>query len=78
MRPIGLQQEPLSTSTPLSPAPSSYPLDVVSQPLKPTKDQGTLSQEAILKIKELKTLFYKYSIYSNPDAIVKCANLFLH
>ena len=41
-----------------------------------TNDEGTLSQETILKIQELKMLVYRYPIYSNPDGVVKCVTYF--
>ena len=87
LRPGGLQQETLSRSipTPLSlqsasqPQPQSpdvspYPTDRISQPIDTRNDQGTLSQETMLKIQELKRLVYRYpQYYSNPDAVIKCA-----
>jgi hypothetical protein len=88
--PKGLQQETLSMSiaTPLSlPAASTskpqlggvppYPTDQISQSIHTTNDQGTISQETMLKIQELKRLMYKYPQYhSNPGAFVKCATFY--
>jgi hypothetical protein len=79
------QQTPFqSTSTPLLPPSASrpdppspdfspYPNERISQPIDATNDQGTLSQETVLKIQELKRLVYRYpQYYRNPDGIIKC------
>jgi len=78
--PKGLQQQILFQSTPPShpqPQPadvSPSPTHLISQSIDTTNDQGTLSQETILKIEELKRLLYRYpQYYRNPDAIIKCA-----
>ncbi|MFZ0510786.1 MAG: hypothetical protein WAM14_04195 [Candidatus Nitrosopolaris sp.] len=87
LRSRGLQQETLSRSipTPLSlpstsqPQPqgvSPYPTDRISEPIEKTNHQGTLSQETIIKIQELKRLLYRYPIFSNPDGIIKCVTHF--
>ena len=85
-RPRGLQQETPFQSTPTlppspsqpepqSPAVSPYPTDQI--PIDTTNDQGTLSQETILKIQELKRLVYKYpQCHSNPDGVIKCVTYF--
>jgi hypothetical protein len=47
-----------------------------SQSMNITDDEETitLSQEATLKIQELKRLVYRYAqYYRNPDAIINCA-----
>ena len=78
-RPGGLQQQTPFQSTPtlssppsepLYPGASPYPTDLISQPT------GTLSQETMLKIQELKKLVYRHPIYSNPDGVVKCVTYF--
>jgi hypothetical protein len=51
---------------------SPYPTDRISEPIEKTNHQGTLSQETIIKIQELKRLLYRYPIFSNPDGIIKC------
>jgi hypothetical protein len=49
-----------------------------SQPMNntTTNNWGTLSQETILKIAELKRLVYRHPIFSNPDVVIKCATYF--
>ncbi|MGA8081526.1 MAG: hypothetical protein WB988_06665, partial [Candidatus Nitrosopolaris sp.] len=69
------QQTPFqSASQPDPPSPnfSPYPNERISQPIDTRNDQGTLSQDIIIKIQELKRLLYKYPIFSNPDGIIKC------
>jgi hypothetical protein len=65
LRSRGLQQETLSRSipTPLLPPSASKPPDFsqylnerISQPIDTRNDQGTLSQDTIIKIQELKRL----------------------
>ncbi|MGB6534081.1 MAG: hypothetical protein WBF33_38875 [Candidatus Nitrosopolaris sp.] len=80
LRSRGLQQQtpfqstptpllPPSASQPDPPSPdfSPYPNERISQPIDTRNDQGTLSQDIIIKIQELKRLLYKYPIFSNPD-----------
>ncbi len=56
---------------------SPYQTDRISESRHTTNDHGTLSQETILKIAELKRLVYRYSQYhSNPDGIIKCVTHF--
>ena len=56
---------------------SPYPADQISEPIDTTNDQGTISQETILKIQELKRLVYRYPQYhSNPDGVIKCVTHF--
>jgi len=51
-----------------------YPNDWTYQRIYTSNNEGTLSQETILKIQELKRLVYRYAqYYRNPDAIIKCA-----
>jgi hypothetical protein len=86
-RPRGLQQQTPFQSIPttiLSPPsafqPQSEPQDVspyptarISQPIDTANDKGTLPEETIPKIQELKRLMYKYSQYhSNPGAVINC------
>ena len=86
LRSRGLQQETLSRSIPTPPLSlpstsqpqpegvSPYPTDRISQPIDTSNDEGTLSQETILKIQELKRLIHRYPQYlRNPDAVIKCA-----
>ena len=83
----GLQQETLSrsmppplslpsTSQPRYDDASMYTTVQSSQPIDRTNDQGTLSQETLLKIQELKRLVNQYPQYHNPDAFVKCATYY--
>jgi hypothetical protein len=46
------------------------------QPIDTSNDEGTLSQETILKIQELQRLVYRYPIYSNSDGVIKCVTYF--
>jgi hypothetical protein len=76
------QQQVPSPSIPLPP-PSiqhvlPYPPDQISksQPMSTTNNKGTLSQETLLKIQELKRLLNQYAQYQNPDAFVKCATYY--
>jgi hypothetical protein len=69
------QPQAPSPSIPL--APPSYPTGQISEPIDTTNYRGTLSQETILKIQELKRLVYKYVQYhSNPDGVIKCVTHF--
>jgi hypothetical protein len=63
-----------STFQPQPPDFSPYPNGRIPQPIDTRNNQGTLSEETILKIQELKKLMYKY--HSNPDAFVKCATYY--
>jgi hypothetical protein len=65
-----------STSQPQPQGVSPYATDRISQPIHTTNDQGTLSQETLLKIQELKRLVNQYPQYHNPDAFVKCATFY--
>ncbi|MGB6592391.1 MAG: hypothetical protein WBE68_12890, partial [Candidatus Nitrosopolaris sp.] len=59
---------------PRPPGVPSYPTDQIFQPIDTSKDDGTLSQETILKIREFKRLVYRNpQYYSNLDAVIKCA-----
>jgi hypothetical protein len=56
---------------------SQYSPDQIIRPVESTKDEGTLSEETMLKIQGLRRLMYKYPQYhSNPDVILKCATHF--
>jgi hypothetical protein len=86
--PRGLQQQtqpPSITTPPLSPPSafqsqsqppgvSPYPTDQTFQHIDTSNDDGTLSQETMLKIQELKRLVHRY--HSNPDAVIKCVTYF--
>ena len=73
------QQQTLSPSIPPAAIQnvSRYPTDqsFQSQSMNTTDDEErtTISQETILKIAELKRLVYRHHIFSDPDAIIKCA-----
>ena len=67
---------PPSASQPQPPGVSPYPIDQISQPIDTSNHEGTLSQETILKIQELKRLVYRHPIFSNPDVLIKCATYF--
>jgi hypothetical protein len=72
------QQQAPSPSIPLPSLPPPSTQDISpSQSMKTTNDQGTLSQETVLKIQELKRLVYKYAQYHhNPDVVIKCVTHF--
>ncbi|MGC2682506.1 MAG: hypothetical protein WA323_11600 [Candidatus Nitrosopolaris sp.] len=83
--PRGLQQQTPFQSTPTLPPPyqpryddaSMYTTVQSSQPIETRDDQGTLSQDTIIKIQELKRLVYKYAQYHyNPDGVIKCVTHF--
>jgi hypothetical protein len=66
-----------STFQPQPPDFSPYPNERISQPIDTRNNQGTLSEETILEIQELKRLMYKYPQYhSNPDVVIKCVTHF--
>ena len=71
-----LQQQTPFRTEPQPQDVSPYPTDRISQPIDTDNDQGTLSQETILKIQELKSLVYTYPVYSNPDGVIKCVTYF--
>jgi hypothetical protein len=62
-----------SQPQPQPPDVSPYPTGQIFQPVYMRNDQGTLPEETILKIQELKRLMYRYSQYhSNPGAVINC------